>query len=99
MINAHAYRLVLSKQEDHGSLLYFAEKYDLQKMKGDIELAMQGPLSCENAFRFLGLAYQFQLEKLEAMVTAVVAKNSRRKIYWPTWKWALMSLLLQTNSV
>ena len=44
-------------------------------MKDDIEITLKRLLNAQNAFRFLGLAYQFELEELKAMAATVVQAN------------------------
>ena len=62
-------------QVEDESLLNFAEKYDVYMMKDDIALAMKELLNAQNAFRFLDLAYEYELRELEAVALAVVHEN------------------------
>ena len=62
-------------QGESESFLNFAEKYDVHKMKDAIEPALKRLLNAQNAFRFLGLAYQFELIELKALAAAVVQSD------------------------
>ena len=44
-------------------------------MKDDIESALKTLLNAQNAFRFLGLAYQFELRELKAVAATLVQSN------------------------
>ena len=57
------------------SFLNFSEKYDVHKMKDAIEPALKRLLNPQNSFRFLELAYQFELIELEALAAPVVQSN------------------------
>lgn len=54
------------------ALLNFAEKYDVQRMKDDIEKTLMGVANPENAFRFLGLSFKFGLPQLEPIAAFTV---------------------------
>ena len=51
-------------QEDADGFLYFAEKYDVERMKDDIEKKLVGLVHSKNAFHFLGLNFMYNLPQL-----------------------------------
>lgn len=67
---------VLSKfwrwQDEVEALLYFAEKYDVQRMKEDIEKVLMGVVNPKNAFSFLGLSFKLRLPQLESIAASTV---------------------------
>lgn len=56
------------------------DKYDVQKMKGDIEAELKKLLSTESSLRLLVLADTFYLEELKIMAAALVPQITATNI-------------------